>query len=125
MQVTLEERFLILVSSLSIILLLDSLRMDLKEQRFRLWCHTRSSLLSYPLRSSIDHILAMSSLVSLACITSFSTSYKLVGFLDGLLVKFRGSYPVSRLLSSQKILILQMSPQGASLMRSSIMVNMG
>ena len=80
-QVTKEGSFLILLSFLGITPLLDSLSRDLKEQWFILWCQTRISLSSRPKRSSVDHSLAMSSLVSSDPIAILSTSFKLVGIL--------------------------------------------
>ena len=102
MQTTQEGSFLILQSFLGVILLLDSLRGDLKDQWFSLWCQTRSSLLSCPKRSLINRHLAMSSLLSLDPTASLSTSSKLVGIWDGLLVGFRRYYPASRLSSWPK-----------------------
>ena len=74
---------------------------------------------------SVDHILATPSLVISATIAYLSTLSRLVGILDGLLVKVRRSYFAFRLLNWPKIWIFQVSPQGASLMRSYIVVNMG
>ena len=79
MQATQGGIFLILLIFLGIIPLLDILMMDSKEQWFSLWFQTRSSLSSRTIRSTFDHILATSSLVSLAPISYFSTSSRLVG----------------------------------------------
>ena len=76
-------------------------------------------------RSLIDHILAISSLASSATITSLSTSSRLVGIWDGLLVGVRRSSPASTLLYWPKIWIFQVSPQRASLVRSYILANLG
>ena len=110
---------LTLLIFLAIIPLLDVLRRDLKEQWFSMWFQTRSSLLSRPKSSSVDHSLVMSSLLRLYPNVSFSTSSKLVGKYNGLLIRVRRSFPASRLLSWPKIRIFQVSPQGTSLVRSS------
>ena len=58
-QATKEGSFMIFMSFLGITPLLDSMRRDLKEQWFILWCQTKSSL-SYRLKSSsVEHSLAM------------------------------------------------------------------
>ena len=124
MQVTQGGRFLIILRFMGIILLLDSLMSYLKEQWFRMWCQTRISLPSLPIRSLVEHSLDMSVPVRSYHIASFSASSKLVGILDGLLVGFRRYSPASRLLSWPKIRIFQVTPQGASLVRSSRVANL-
>ena len=104
-QATQEGSFLNFLSFLGIILLLDIMIRDLKEQRFSLWCQTRIALSSCPKSSSVDHRLAMSFLVSSAPTAYFSTSSKLLGIYYGLLVRVRRSSPASRLSSWPKILI--------------------
>ena len=116
---------MILLSFLGIIPQLDSIRRYTNEQLFSLRFQTRSPLSSCPKRSSADHSLAMSSLVRLAPITYFPISSKFFGFLDGLSVGVRKSSPASRLLSWTKIRIFQAFPQGASLVRSYRVANMG
>ena len=96
-QATQGWSFLILLSFLGIITLLDSPRRDLKEQCFSLWCQTRGSLLSRPKTSLFDHSLAMSSPVSSYPTSSLSKSSKLLGIWDGISVRVRRSYPASRL----------------------------
>ena len=110
---------------LGIISLLDNLINDLKVQWFSLWCQTRSYLSSHPKSSSVDHILAMSSLVSFSPTTSFSTSSKLVVSWYGLSIRVRRSSLASRLSYWSKIWIFWVSPQEASLVRSSRVENMG
>ena len=109
-QATHEGSLLVLMRFLGIIYLLNSLRRYLKLQWFSLWCQTRSSLFSSPMRYSIYHSLDMSSLVSSAPITSLSTSSRLVRILDGLSVGVRIYYPASRLLSWPKIRIFRVCP---------------
>ena len=110
---------------LDIIPLLDSLLRYLKEQWSSLWCQTRSSISSCPKRSSVEHSLAISSLVSLAPTVYLSNYYKLVWIWDGLSVRVMRSSPASRLLSWPKIRVFHVSPQRASLVRSSRVANMG
>ena len=117
--------FLIFLSFLGIIPLLDSLRRDLKDKWFRLWCQTRTSLLSRHKRSSVDHRLSTSSLVSSDPTASLSTSSKLVGIWYGLSVRVRRSSLASRILPWPQIRILQVSPQGSSLVRSSRVEDLG
>ena len=81
-------------------------------------------LSSRPRRSSVDHILAISYLVSSAPIAYLYTSSRLVGILDGLLVRIKRSSPTSRLLSWPKIWVFQVSSQGSSLVRSSRVENL-
>ena len=54
-----------------------------------------------------------------------STSFRLVGILDGLSVGVRRSSPVSRHLYCPRMKILHVSPQGVSLVRCSRVVNLG
>ena len=49
------------------------------EQCFSLWCQTRSYISFRPKSSSVDHSLAMYSLMRSVPIASLSTSSKLVG----------------------------------------------
>ena len=65
----------------------------------------RISLLSRTKRSSVDHSLAMSSLVSSAPTTYFFISSRLLGGWDGLLVVVRRYYPASRFFSYPQIRI--------------------
>ena len=67
----------------------------------------------------------MSSLASLAPTASFTNYYKLVGIWDGLSVGFSSSYPTSGLLSLPQVRIFQVYLQEASLVGSSIVVNLG
>ena len=124
-QATEGGSFLISLRLLVITPLLDSLRRYLKEQWFSLWCQIRIYLYSHIKSSSVENILDMYSLIRLAPITSFSTSSKLVGIWNGLSVGVRRSYPASRISSWPKIRILQVSPQGASLLRSYRVTNIG
>ena len=100
-QATKGGSFLVLLSFLGIISLLDSMRRNLKEHWFILWCQTRISLSSHLKRSSV----AMSSLVRSAPTASLYISSKLVGIWDGLSVGVRRSSTASRLLSLPKIRI--------------------
>ena len=97
--------FLILLIFLGIIPILGSLMREFKDQWFSMWCQTRSSLSSRHRRSSVEHRLAMSSLVSSDPITYFSTSSRLVGILDGLLVGVRNYSTAYRLLYWPKMRI--------------------
>ena len=124
-QATQGDSFLILMSFLGVIPLLDNPRSNFKEQRFNLWCQTRSSLSSRPQRSSVDHSLAMSSLVISAPTTYFSTSSTVVDMWGGLTVGVRRFYPAFRLSSWPKIRVFQVSPQGALLVHYSRVKNMG
>ena len=110
---------------LGIISLLDNMRRELKVKWFSLWFQTNIPLASRPKRSLMDHILSMSSLVSSASITSLSTHSKLVGSCYDLFFGFRRYYSSSAVSSWTNILILQVSPQGSSLMRSSMVDNQG
>ena len=105
--------------------LLVSLRGYFKDQWFSLWCQIRISLLSRPKRSLVDHRLVMYSLIILCPTVYLFTSSKLVGIGDGLSVRVSRSYLTSRLLSWTKIRVFQVSPQGSSLVRSSMVVNYG
>ena len=116
---------MILMRSLGIIPILDSLRSYLNEQWFRLWCQTRSSLSSRPKRSSVDHSLDMSSLVISAPIAYVSASSKLVGIGYGILVGVRRSSYASSISPWTKIRVFQVSLQRSSLVRSYIVANMG
>ena len=116
---------MILLRFLDIKSLSDIPKRDFKEQWFRLWCQTRISLSLRPQSYSVYHSLDMSSLMSSAPITYLSASSKLVGIWDGILVGFSRSYTASRLSYWTKIRNYQVSPQGASLVRSSRVVNLG
>ena len=108
-----------MLSFLVIIPLLDSLRRYFKDRWFSLWCQTSRSPSSHPKMSSVDHSLAIFSLVISDPTTSFSTSSKLVYICYGLSVGVRSSSPAYRLLSWPKIHIFLVSPQVSSLVRSS------
>ena len=85
---------------------------------------TTISLSSCPKRSSVYHSLSMSSLVISAPTAYLSTTSKLVGIWYGISVVVSRSSPASRLSSWHKIRIFQVSPRGASLVRSSRVENM-
>ena len=85
--------FLSLLRFLSIISLLDSLKRDLKDQFFSLWCQTRIYLLYRPKRSSVDHSLPISSLVIFSPNAYFSTSSKFLSIWEGISVVVRRSSP--------------------------------
>ena len=107
--------FLILPRLMVIIHLLDSLRRHFKVQWFSLWCQTRSSLSSRPKSYLVDHSLNMSSLVSSYPTKSLSTSSKLVGIWDGLLVGFRRPYTSSKFSSWPQIRIFGCLPRDTPL----------
>ena len=117
--------FLVLLSFLGITRLLDTLLRYLKEQCISLWCQNRIYLSSCRRRSSVGHILAISSLMRLATIVSFSTSSRLVRIWYGILVGVRKSSRAFSILSLSKFCISQVSPQGASLVHSSRVANLG
>ena len=96
MQATKGGNFFTLPIFLGNIPLLESPRRDLNDQWFSLWCQTRSSLSSCPRKCSVDHSLAMSSLLRFATIKYFCTSYRLMGSFDGLSIGFRISSTASR-----------------------------
>ena len=102
-QVTKEGRVITFLIFLGIITLLDNMRRDLKEQWFSLWYQTRSSLLSCPQRSSVDHSLKISYTMSFSPTKSFSTPSKFVVSWNGILVGVRRYSSVSRLSSWPKI----------------------
>ena len=79
MQATLWRSFLILLSFLGSIPLLDSMMRGMKEQWFSVCYQNRISLLSRSRTSLVDHSLAMSSLVRSATIVSLSNYSSLVG----------------------------------------------
>ena len=110
---------LTLLFFLGIIPILDKLRRDLKEQWFSMWSQTSIFLLSHTKRSSVDHILSISSLLVWDPITSFSASSKLLGSCDGLSVRVRRYFPASGISSWPKIHIVQVYPPESSLERSS------
>ena len=117
--------FFISLRLLGIIFLLDSPRRDFKDKWFSLWCQNRSPLLSYTRSPSVDHSLSMYYLLRSTPIAYFSTSYRLVGIWDGLLVEVRRYYPEFRILYWTKIRTFQVSPHRASLVNSSGVENMG
>ena len=98
-KITQGESFMTLLIFLVIITLLDNMRRDLKEQQLSLWRQIRTPLSPCPQRSSVYHILDMSSLVRSATTEFLSTSSKLVGICNGLLVGVMRSYTVFRLSS--------------------------
>ena len=116
--------FLTMMSFLGIIPFLDNLMRYLKEQWFILWCQTKSSFLSRPKKSLVDHSLSMSFLFILDPTASLSTSSKLVGIGDGIFFGVMSSSPASSILPWPKIRIFRVSPQEDSFMRSSRVVNM-
>ena len=124
-QATQGGSFLICLSFLGIIPLLDNLRRNLKEQCFILWCQTMSYLSSCTKMSLVDHILATYSFVRSAPTIYFSTSSKLVGIWYGISVGVRRYSPDSSISSWPKIRIFQVSTQEASLVSSSRVENMG
>ena len=75
--------------------------------------------------SYVDHILAVSSLVKLAPITSFYTSSRLMGISDGISVGVRRYYPASGHWSFPRMRIFHLSPQGDSLVHSFRVVSLG
>ena len=99
---------------LSIMTLLVGLRGDLKDQWFSLLCQTRSSLLSRPKISFVDHIFTMSSLVISAPAASLSTSSKLVGIWYGILFRVRRYFISSRLSYWPQICISGCLPRDTS-----------
>ena len=102
---------MILMIFLGIIILLNNLRSDLKQQWFRLWCQTRSSLSSHPKRYSVEHILDRYSLLRQAPTILLSTYFNLVGIWYGLSVVVRSSSPDSSISSCPKILIYMCFPR--------------
>ena len=88
---------------LGVITILDHVRQYLKVQWFSLWFQAKISLLSHIKKSSIDHSLAISSLVVSVTTTSLSAYSKLVGIWGGISVRVGRSYPDSRLSSWTRI----------------------
>ena len=103
---------------LGVIPLLGNLMSDFKGQWFSMWCKTRISLSFRPKRSSVDHSLAIKSLMSLAPTKSFSTSSKLLGYWYGISVGVRRHFSISRISSWPRIFIFPVSTQGDSLVCS-------
>ena len=108
-----------------IITLLNNMWRNFEVQWFRLICQTRISLFPHHKRFLIYHRLDMSYFVRSSLTKYLSTSYKLMGSWYGLLVGVRRFYPECMVYSWTKISIFQVSPQEASLMRSSRMKNWG
>ena len=86
-QATWGRYFFTLLRLLVIITLLEFLRRVFYDQWFSLWCQNRISLSSFTRRSSVEHSWAMYPLAILAHITSFYTSSRLMGGLDGISVE--------------------------------------
>ena len=103
--------FLTFLRLLGIFILLNNTRRNFKEQWFSLWHKTWISLSPCPRRYAVDHRLTMYSLIRLASEKSFSTSSKLVGIWDGLLVRVSRSSTASRLSSWTKIRISMCLPR--------------
>ena len=103
--------FMTLLIFLDITPLLDNLRRYLNYQWFNLWCQTRSSLYYRPKMSSVNHSLAISSLISSATNISLYTSSKLVEIWDGILVGVMRSSPASRISYCPLIRISRCTPR--------------
>ena len=101
-QATQGVSFLIFLVFLGIFPLLDSLIRGFKEHWFNMWCQSRISLSPRPQRSLVDHSLDMYSLMSSDPSEYLSTSYKLVGIWDRLLVGVRRSSHASMISSRPK-----------------------
>ena len=107
--------FLELLRFLGIINLLDNIVKYLKVQCFSLWFQTRISLLSLTKISLVYHILSVTSLMSFSPTTSLSTSSKLLGGCNVLLVVDSSSSTSSRVSSWINIRIFQLYPHMACL----------